>query len=114
MNSSGTSFLNETGEGNITSSGVSGEGLEQDELWVAALLFIGLSVVYVCFVLVCGVSWEWRDRLPRRTLDAMQTRRDKRTWVLIPSKRDYDASELFSPSGEDDVGDPFTESDSIY
>jgi len=102
-----SSFLNETGGGNTTSSG---EGLEQDELWLTSLFFIGLSVVYVCFILVCGVSWEYRDTLPRRTLDAVQTQRDKRTFVLIPSKRDYDASELISPSGEDD--DPFSESDS--
>jgi hypothetical protein len=106
-----SSYLNETGGGNSTSSG---EGLEQDELWVAALLFIAVSVVYVCFILVCGVSWEWRDRIPRRTLDAVQTQRDKRTWILIPSKRDYDASELLSPSGEDDGVDPFSESDSLY
>jgi hypothetical protein len=116
MNSSGTSFLNETGEVNTTSSGVSGEGLDQDELWFAALLFIGVSVVYVCFVLVCGVSWEWRDRIPRRTLNAVQTRRDKKTWVLIPSKRDYDASEMLTGREEEGIfiGSKETDSDSIY
>jgi len=114
MNSSGTSFLNATGEGNITSSG---EGLEQDELWFAGLLFIAVSVVYVCFVLVCGVSWEWRDRIPRRTLDAVQTRRDKRTWVLLPSKKDYDASEMLTGREEEGIfigSKETTDSESLF
>jgi hypothetical protein len=68
-------------------------------------------------------DWEFRDQLPGRILGAARRQRDKHTWVLVPSKRDYDACELLNL--KDDLGgNPFaekpspsgldTESESLY
>jgi len=81
----------------------------QDNLWGISLFFISLSLVYVCFVLICGVSWEFRDQLPGRILGAVRRQRDKHTWVLVPSKRDYDACELLNLKEDDLGGNPFAE-----
>jgi hypothetical protein len=102
---------------NITEQSSWGEeeegDIDQDDLWAASLFFIIVSVIYVCAVLICGVG---RGGIPGRVLGVVQDQRDKRTWVLIPSKRDYDASELLA--GKEEEEDLFlveeAESSSIY
>lgn len=108
--------MNVSGNNITEQSSFEEEGdIDQDDLWAASLFFIIVSVIYVCAVLICGVG---RGGIPGRVLGVVQDQRDKRTWVLIPSKRDYDASELLVGKEEEEEEDLFVvgeaESSSIY
>ena len=63
-------------------------------LWLEAVSVIaGTSLCAFC-VLVCGVSWKWRDTMFSRLRQRMGVYKDKKIRVFITSKNDVDASAL--------------------
>ena len=63
-------------------------------LWLEALAFVCATASCAFCILVCGVSWRWRDDIPRRIRQRMKMHRDKHNKVFVASKRDVNASQL--------------------